>query len=39
MENQRQEIDQTLEDFGRLALSLVVCAVLLAGMLICCVIF
>ncbi len=39
MESQRHEIDQTLEDFGRVALSLAVCAVLLAGMLISCVIF
>ncbi len=34
MEKQRREVDQTLEDFGRLVLSLVICAVLLAGMLI-----
>ncbi len=34
MESQRHEIDQTLEDFGRVALSLAICAVLLAGMLI-----
>jgi hypothetical protein len=39
MESQRHEIDQMLEDFGRLVLSLVICAVLLAGMLISCVIF
>ena len=38
MESQRHEIDQTLEDFGRLAISLVVCAIVLAGMLISCVI-
>jgi hypothetical protein len=38
MESQRHEIDQMIEEFGRLALSLVVCAIVLAGMLISCVI-
>lgn len=34
MESSRQEMDQMLEDLGRLALSLALCAILLTCMLI-----